>query len=36
MTLIGLVSLAVGIGGGELALLRSLSWGKDWHVCGYF
>ena len=33
---LGLASLAVGIAGGELALLRSLPWGKNWHVGGYF
>ena len=35
LTLIGLASLVVGIAGGELTLLRSLPWGKNWDVGGY-
>ncbi len=36
LTLIGVAGLAVGIAGGELALLRLLPWGKNWHVGRYF
>jgi hypothetical protein len=35
LVLIGLVGCAVGIAAGELALLRLLPWGKNWHVGGY-
>jgi hypothetical protein len=34
--LIGVAGFAVGIAGGQLALLRLLPWGKNWHVGGYF
>jgi len=36
LALIGLAGVAVGIAGGEFALLRLLPWGKHWHVGGYF
>ncbi len=36
LALIGMAGGAVGIAGAELALLRLLPWGKDWHVGGYF
>ncbi len=36
LILIGVAGVAVGIAGGECALLRLLPWGKDWHVGGYF
>jgi hypothetical protein len=29
-------AMTVGIAGGQLALLRRLPWGKNWHVGGYF
>ncbi len=36
LILIGVAGFAVGIAGGELALLRMLPWGKNWHVGRYF
>ena len=36
LALIGMAGCAVGIAGGQLALLRLLPWGKNWHVGGYF
>ncbi len=36
LALIGLAGVGVGIGAGELVLLRLLPWGKNWHVGGYF
>jgi len=33
---IGVAGVAIGIGAGELVLLRLLPWGKNWHVSGYF
>ncbi len=36
LVLIGVVGFAVGIAGAQLALLRVLPWGKNWHVGGYF
>jgi hypothetical protein len=36
LVLIGVAGFAVGIAGGQLALLRLLPWGKNWHGGGYF
>lgn len=36
LVLMGVAGLWVGIGGVQLALLRLLPWGKNWHVGGCF
>ena len=36
LALIGVAGVWVAIAGAELALLRLLPWGKNWHVGGYF
>jgi hypothetical protein len=36
LVVIGVAGFAVGIAGAQLALLRLLPWGKNWHVGGYF
>jgi hypothetical protein len=35
LALIGVATFAVGIAGGEVALLRLLPWGNNWDVGGY-